>query len=121
MNGQRGIPVVKIGTVLLAAIEGQVSDQEAEELQKTILTKIRRNQVQGVLIDLSAVDVVDSFLARSFSETARMASILSTTVIMCGLQPAMAMTLVELGLELENIRTALDVDMGLEILQSLKA
>lgn len=120
MSGQGGIPVVKIGKVLLAAIEGDVSDQQAEDLQHTILAKIRTYRVSGVLIDLSDAEMVDSFLARSFTETARMASVLSATVIICGLQPAVAMTLVELGLELENVFTALDVDMGLELLQGLK-
>jgi len=121
MNEHRGFSIVKIGNVLLAAVEGEISDREAEELQNSILNKIGRYQVHGILVDLSAVDLVDSFLARSFSETARMAAALSATVIICGLQPAVAITIVELGLELENVLTALNVDMGMEMLERLPA
>lgn len=115
------IPVMRVGENLLVSIQVEMTDEMAVQLQSNILDRIVVTGARGVLIDISALDMVDSFLARNFSETAKMVTIMDADVVIVGMQPAVALTLVELGLELKEIHTALDVDHGVELLESLKS
>ncbi len=120
MPRQEKIPVMKVGENLLASIQVDTTDEMAINLQEDILNKLESTRARGVLIDISTVDIMDSFLARTFSATAKMASIKDAVVVIVGMQPAVAMTLVEFGLKLEGIHTALNVDRGMELLESIK-
>jgi rsbT antagonist protein RsbS len=110
------IPVVKIGEVLLVSIQTDLHDQAALGLQRDLLEKIQTTSARGVLIDISVIDIVDSFLGRILSDTAAMAGIMNAIVVVVGIQPSVAITLVELGLELKRIHTALNVERGLALL-----
>ena len=114
------IPVLKVGDNLLVSIQVDMTDEMAVHLQEDILNQLIATDVRGVLIDISTLDMIDSFLARSFSETAQMAATMDTAVVIAGMQPAVALTLVELGLELSKVHTALNVDRGMELLENLK-
>jgi len=114
------IPVLKVGDNLLVSIQVDMTDEMADHLQEDILNQLIATDVRGVLIDISTLDMIDSFLARSFSETAQMAATMDTAVVIAGMQPAVALTLVELGLELEMVHTSLNVDRGMELLENLK-
>jgi len=114
------IPVLKVGDNLLVSIQVDMTDEMAVHLQEDILNQLIATDVRGVLIDISTLDMIDSFLARSFSETAQMAATMDTAVVIAGMQPAVALTLVELGLELAKVHTALNVDRGMELLENLK-
>lgn len=111
------IPIVKIGEILLVSIQTDLHDQAALGLQRDLLEKIQTTSARGVLIDISVIDIVDSFLGRVLSDTAAMAGIMNAIVVVVGIQPSVAITLVELGLELKRIHTALDVERGLALLQ----
>lgn len=114
------IPVMKVRDNLLVSIQVDMTDEMAIQLQQDILSRVVETGVGGVLIDISALDMVDSFLARAFSETARMVAMMDAVVVIVGMQPAIALTLVELGLELKDVHTALNVDSGVELLESIK-
>jgi len=114
------IPVMRVGDNLLVSIQVDMTDEMAGQLQSDILDQIIVTGARGVLIDISALDMLDSFLARNFSETAKMTTVMDADAVIVGMQPAIALTLVELGLELKEIHTALDVDRGVELLELLK-
>lgn len=111
------IPIVKFGQILLISIQTDLHDQAALNLQKDLLEKIQSTSAKGVLIDISVIDIVDSFMGRILSDTAAMAEIMNAAVVVVGIQPSVAITLVELGLELKRVYTALDVERGLALLQ----
>lgn len=111
------IPIVKIGEILLVSIQTDLHDQAALGLQRDLLEKIQNTSARGVLIDISVIDIVDSFLGRVLSDTAAMAGIMNAIVVVVGIQPSVAITLVELGLELKRIHTALNVERGLALLR----
>ncbi len=108
------IPVLKIGPVLMVTIQTDLHDRLAEELQSALLEKLRATGAAAVLIDITALQIVDSFIGRVLSETARMARIMNARVVLVGMRPAVAMTLLEMGLELTDIDSAMDVESGLE-------
>jgi rsbT antagonist protein RsbS len=114
------IPVMKVGENLLVSIQVDMTDEMAIELQQDILNRLVETSASGVLIDISTLDMMDSFLARAFSETSRMAATMNAIVVIVGIQPAIALTLVELGLKLPDVHTALNVDRGMELLESIK-
>lgn len=107
------IPVLKIGPILLVSIQTELHDSKAAELQDTILYKIRDSQADAVLIDITAMDIVDSFIARILSETAHMAGVMAAKVVLVGMRPAVTMTLVDMGMNLPGIDTAINIQMGL--------
>jgi rsbT antagonist protein RsbS len=112
------IPILKIGSLLLATIQVDMHDQLALTLQDDLTTRIVRDRAHGVLIDISALDIVDSFIGRMLGNIAGMARILDAATVVVGMRPSVAITLVELGLSLPGIRTALNVDRGMELLQA---
>ena len=111
------IPILKMGDVLLVTIQVDMHDQLALALQDDLTEKISQTGARGVLIDISAVDVVDSFIGRMIANIAAMARILDAQTVLVGMQPAVAITLVELGLTLPGVRTALNVERGMTLLR----
>lgn len=116
MNSTR-IPILKVGDVLIASIQVALHDASAVQFKDDLLEKIHATKARGVIIDLTAIDVVDSFIGRMIADIAAMAGLMGTRVILTGLQPAVAITLVELGLELPRVLTALNLEKGLAMMQ----
>ena len=114
------IPILRMGSVLLVTIQVDMQDQTAMALQEDLADKIAKTGASGVLIDISALEIVDSFVGRMLASISGIARILSATTVVVGMQPAVAITLVELGLSLEGVRTALDVERGVALLARLK-
>ena len=112
------IPILKMGEILLVTIQVDMHDQLALALQDDLTARVVRDQAQGVLIEISALDIVDSFIGRMLGNIAGMARILDAETVLVGMQPSVAITLVELGLSLPGIRTALNIDRGMELLHS---
>jgi rsbT antagonist protein RsbS len=111
------IPILKMGRYLLITIQVDMHDKLAMSLQDDLMEQIRKTGAQGVLIDISALDIVDSFIGRMLANIAAMARILDADTVVTGMRPAVAITLVELGLSLPGVRTALNVERGMELLQ----
>ena len=111
------IPILKMGRFLLVTVQVDMHDQLAMQLQEDLTTRIVATRARGVLIDISSLEVVDSFIGRMISNIAAMARVLDAETVVVGIQPAVAITLVELGLSLEGVRTALNVDRGMALLQ----
>ena len=112
------IPILKMGRYLLLSIQVDMHDQLAMDLQEDLTEQIVRHKARGVLIDISALEIVDSFIGRMLSHIASVSRILDAKVIVVGMQPAVAITLVELGLSLEGIATALNIEKGMRWLES---
>lgn len=112
------IPILRIGRLLLVTIQVDMHDQLAMTLQNDLTERIVQDHATGVLIDISALDVVDSFIGRMISNTAAMARVLDADTVVVGMQPAVAITLVELGLSLAGVHTALNVERGMALLQA---
>jgi rsbT antagonist protein RsbS len=112
------IPILKMGSFLLVTIQVDMHDQLALQLQDDLTTRIVAVKARGVLIDISSLEIVDSFIGRMISNIAGMARVLDAETVVVGMQPAVAITLVELGLSLEGVRTALNVDKGMVLLQN---
>ena len=112
------IPILKMGEFLLVTIQVDMHDQLALALQEDLTDRISRTGAHGVLIDISAVEVVDSFMGRMIANIAAMARILDAQTVLVGMQPAVAITLVELGLTLPGVRTALNVERGMALLRA---
>lgn len=110
------IPILTMGRILLVTIQVDMHDQLAMTLQDDLTERIVKDKAQGVLIDISALDIVDSFIGRMISNTAAMARVLDAKTVVVGMQPSVAITLVELGLRLDGVRTALNVERGMELL-----
>ncbi|MDX6362435.1 MAG: rsbT antagonist protein RsbS [Streptomyces sp.] len=127
MNGEftgltgSSVPVLKLGNVLLITLQGELHDRAAERLQQDIGEAIAASSVTGVVIDISGVDMVDSFLGRVFAEIAANAKLLAARTVVAGMRPAVAITLVELGLTLPGLGTALDTEEALRMLTSAPA
>jgi rsbT antagonist protein RsbS len=111
------IPILKMGRFLLVTVQVDMHDQLAMQLQEDLTARIVAARARGVLIDISSLEVVDSFIGRMISNIAAMARVLDAETVVVGIQPAVAITLVELGLSLEGVRTALNVDRGMALLQ----
>jgi rsbT antagonist protein RsbS len=111
------IPILRMGELLLATIQVDMHDQMAMQLQEDLTTAIARNSARGVLIDISSLEMVDSFIGRMISDIAGMARILDAATVLVGMQPAVAITLVELGLSLPGVATALNVERGMALLR----
>jgi rsbT antagonist protein RsbS len=114
------IPILKMGSFLLVTIQVDMHDQLALALQDDLTSRVVSDRATGVLIDISALDIVDSFIGRMLGNIAAMARILDAETIVVGMRPSVAITLVELGLSLPGIRTALNVDRGMELLRSAR-
>jgi rsbT antagonist protein RsbS len=112
------IPVLQMGSTLLVTIQLDLQDQAALALQDDLAAKITTSGAKGVLIDISALEIVDSFVGRMLATISGIARILDATTVVVGMQPAVAITLVELGLSLPGVRTALNVERGMDMLHA---
>lgn len=113
------IPVLKIGNVLIASIQVALHDASAVQFKDDLLQALHDTRARGVIIDLTALDIVDSFIGRLIADLTAMAGLMGASVVLTGLQPAVAITLVELGLELPRALTALNLEKGLALMQRL--
>ncbi|CAN5407434.1 STAS domain-containing protein [soil metagenome] len=113
------IPILKLGEFLLVTIQIDMHDQLVMTLQDDLTDRIVQTQAQGVLMDISSLEIVDSFIGRMIGNIAAMAHVLDAETVVVGMQPAVAITLVELGLSLPGVRTALNVDSGMKLLRTM--
>jgi len=113
------IPILKMGDFLLVTIQVDMHDQLAMTLQDDLTNAISKNGSRGVLIDISSLEIVDSFIGRMLANISGMARILDAQTVLVGMQPAVAITLVELGMSMPGVRTALNVEAGMELLREL--
>lgn len=111
------IPVIQIGEFLLVSIQVDMHDQLAMTLQEDLTERLDQTSAKGVLIDISSVEIVDSFIGRMIANIAAMSKLLDAETVLVGMRPAVAITIVELGLPLEGVKTALNVDRGMELLR----
>lgn len=111
------IPILKMGDLLLVSIQVEMHDQLALALQDDLTERIVSDRAKGVLIDISSLELVDSFIGRVLGNVAAMSRVLDAQTVVVGMQPAVAITLVELGLSLPGVKTALNVERGMEILR----
>ena len=112
------IPILKMGAYLLVTIQVDMHDRVAMALQDELTEQIVKHRVHGVLLDISSVDIVDSFIGRMIGNIASMAQVLDAETVVVGMRPAVAITLVELGMGLPGVRTALNVESGMALLNS---
>lgn len=112
------IPILKMGDFLLVTIQVDLYDQLAENLESDLINTISKHSSKGVLIDISAVSIIDSFMGRILGNIAVMSKILDAQTVVVGMQPAVAITLVELGLSLNGVLSALNVERGMDLLRS---
>lgn len=111
------IPILKMGEFLLVTVQVDMHDRLAMNLQDDLTERIVSSHARGVLIDISALDIVDSFIGRMLANIAAMSAILDAQTVVVGMRPAVAITLVELGLSLPGVRTALNVEKGMDLLR----
>lgn len=112
------IPILQMGEFLLVTIQVDMHDRLAMTLQDDLTNRISQVDAKGVLIDISALEIVDSFIGRVLANVAKMAQVLDAQTVVVGIQPAVAITLVELGLSLGGVKTALNVEKGMKLLRS---
>lgn len=115
------VPILRLGDILLASIQEDLTDHDAIQFQSDLANTMSRTDATGVVIDISALDVVDSFLARILNDTASIVLLLGGEAVICGMQPAVAVTLIEMGRELLGVQTALNLQQGMEKLKDLLA
>jgi rsbT antagonist protein RsbS len=112
------IPILKMGPFLLVSIQVDMHDRLAMQLQEDLTSRIADTGAQGVLIDISALEMVDSFIGRMLGNIAAMSRVLDAETVVVGMRPAVAITLVELGMSLPGVRTALNVERGMDLLSA---
>jgi len=112
------IPILRMGQFLLVTIQVDLYDQLAENLESDLVNMVKKTNARGVLIDVSSVSIIDSFMGRILGNIAIMSKIMDADTVVVGMQPAVAITLVELGLPLKGVHTALNVEKGMELLKS---
>jgi rsbT antagonist protein RsbS len=110
------IPILRIGPTLLATVSVELRDAVADTFQADVLTSIERSGATGLVVDISGLEIVDSYVARILAETGRMARLMGTDTVIVGMRPEVAATLVRMGYAMEGVQTALDLDDGLELL-----
>jgi len=113
------ITILQLKDILLTSIQVDLTDEDVLEFQADILDKVKKTEAAGIIIDISTLDVVDSFMARVLNETATMVRLLGTEAVICGMQPEVALALVEMGREIVGVETAVNLDHGMEKLQEL--
>lgn len=112
------IPILRMGKFLLVTIQVDLYDRLATNLESDLVLMVNKTGARGVLIDISALTIVDSFMGRILGNIGSMSKIMDAETVVVGMQPAVAITLIELGLELKGVHTALNVEKGMELLQA---
>lgn len=107
------IPILRLAGVLLTTLQTDLRDDVADQFRNALLARISEFRCNGLLIDISSMEIVDTYVARVLADTARMAQLMGTRTVLVGMRPEVASTLVQMGYELEDIETALDVEQGL--------
>jgi rsbT antagonist protein RsbS len=115
------IPILKVGSALLVSIQVDMHDRLATALEEDLTTKIVTHNAHGVLIDISSLEIVDSFIGRMLDNIAAISRVLDADTVVVGMRPAVAITLVELGLSLAGVKTALNVERGMALIERRKA
>ncbi|MDT5014088.1 MAG: rsbT antagonist protein RsbS [Mycobacterium sp.] len=116
------VPILKQGTILIATVQAALSDSDTERLQQDLMEQVSRFRAHGIIVDVTAIDVMDSFAARSLRTIAHMTRLRGAHTVIVGLQPEVAFAMVQLGLAFDDMRTALDLEEGLALLnRSLNA
>lgn len=113
------VPILKQGSVLIASIQRALTDTDVLLLQETLIEQVGRYRARGIVIDVAAIDVMDSFVARSLRAIAQMTRLRGAEMVLVGIQPEVAFAMVQLGTSMEDVRTALDLEEGLALLESL--
>jgi rsbT antagonist protein RsbS len=116
MRARGSIPILRVGDNLLVTVQTELHDAVAEAFQEDLLATIERTGAAGLLIDVSGLDIVDSYVARVLADTGRMAKLMGTETVIVGIRPEVAATLVRMGYTMTGVRTALNVDEGLALL-----
>lgn len=111
------IPILKLKDCLIVSVQWELNDQTALQFQEDLLNRIHETSARGVVIDLTPIDFIDSFIAKVLGDVISTSSLMGAKVVITGIQPAVAITLIELGIRLEDVMTALDLENGLEKLQ----
>ncbi|PSL42461.1 rsbT antagonist protein RsbS [Salsuginibacillus halophilus] len=111
------VPILKLHNYLLISVQVELDDQTALQFQEDLLSKIHKEGSTGVVIDLTSVEMIDSFIAKVLGEVVEMSNLMGAKVVLTGIQPAVAITLIDMGIKLEEVPTALDLEQGLEKLQ----
>jgi len=111
------IPILRLGDILLTSIQSDITDEQAMTLQADLLERMERTRANGVVIDITALDVVDSYMARILAELATMARLMGGEIVITGMNPMVAITLVEMGRELKHVMTAISLEQGVEKLK----
>lgn len=111
------IPILKLRDCLLVSIQWELDDQTALQFQEDLLNKIHATNARGVVIDITSLDIIDSFIAKVLGDVMEMSKLMGAKVVITGIQPAVAITLIELGIRMEDVTTALDLENGLDKLQ----
>jgi len=112
------IPILKIDNCLVVSIQGSLTDTAALDLQEHLARDISQQEPVGVLVDLTAVEIVDSFVAKVLGDISSMSKLMGVNVVVTGIQPGVAITLIELGITLDSIRTALNLQKGIDLLRA---
>lgn len=115
------IPILRVGPNLLATVHVDLHDDVAEAFQEDILGELEKRRAGGLVIDISGLDVVDTYVARVITETGRMAKLMGTESVIVGMRPDVAATLIRMGYVMDGVRTALSVDDGIEVLAEIAA
>ncbi|MCH8923159.1 MAG: STAS domain-containing protein [Planctomycetes bacterium] len=113
------IAILRLNDILLTSIQEDLTDSESLQFQADVLREVKRTEARGIVIDITAMGVVDTFMARVLSETVVMVKVMGAEAVVCGMQPAVALTLVEMGRELTGIETALNLDLAMQRIRVL--
>ncbi|GGD41514.1 STAS domain-containing protein [Aureimonas glaciei] len=113
------VPILRLGRILLASIQFDLTDDQVLLLQEDILALISRGKADGIVLDVTGLDVIDSYVARALNETTRMVRLIGGEVVLTGMQPIVALTLVEIGREIIGIDAAIDLEAGVEKLRNV--
>jgi rsbT antagonist protein RsbS len=111
------IPILKLEEYLLASIQVDLDDHTALQFQEDLLNRIKATEAKGVVIDLTSVDLIDSFIAKVLGDVIQMANLMGTKVVLTGIRPAVAITLIDLGISMDGVKTALNLEQGLSKLK----
>ncbi|HXX67334.1 MAG TPA: STAS domain-containing protein [Polyangiaceae bacterium] len=114
------IPILRMGNVLLTTVHIELRDAVAEAFQADVLSAIEKRRTSGLIIDISGLDMVDTYVARILAETGRMARLMGTETVLCGMRPEVSATLVRMGYSMQGVHAALDLDEGLALLRDLQ-